>query len=219
MKKEPADANRYFDIATSKINVTAKLKNGNVVVENAQDVEMLWYGGFYGSSGLSRKKRDVDSEVGEGHLLPEETVYLMKDLNVLKLLKDGKEDVLNFTEVWKWALSQHSNFSRLYSSYRYYRNLGFVVRNGLKYGCDWLLYKRGPVFDHAVSCVRVFRANDGNWLTLLTNARIASNARKSLRVCFVALNDTEQLDYEACLNYDVISDIELRRWVPEKSRT
>ena len=39
-----------------------------------------------------------------------------------------------------------------YAAYHYYRALGWVVKGGIKFCVDLLLYKRGPVFHHA-ECV------------------------------------------------------------------
>ena len=36
-----------------------------------------------------------------------------------------------------------------YAVYHHFRSLGWVVRGGLKFSVDYLLYKRGPVFSHA----------------------------------------------------------------------
>ena len=36
-----------------------------------------------------------------------------------------------------------------YVAYHHYRSLGWTVKSGLKFCVDYLLYKRGPVFDHA----------------------------------------------------------------------
>ena len=36
-----------------------------------------------------------------------------------------------------------------YAVYHYYRSLGWVVKGGIKFCVDYLLYKRGPVFHHA----------------------------------------------------------------------
>lgn len=38
-----------------------------------------------------------------------------------------------------------------YAAYHYYRSLGWVVKGGIKFCVDYLLYKRGPVFAHAES--------------------------------------------------------------------
>lgn len=36
-----------------------------------------------------------------------------------------------------------------YIVYHYYRSLGWVIKGGIKFCVDFLLYKRGPVFHHA----------------------------------------------------------------------
>ena len=36
-----------------------------------------------------------------------------------------------------------------YAVYHYFRSLGWVVKPGIKFCCDWLLYRKGPVFSHA----------------------------------------------------------------------
>ncbi len=36
-----------------------------------------------------------------------------------------------------------------YTVYHHYRSLGWVIKGGLKFCVDYLLYKRGPVFSHA----------------------------------------------------------------------
>jgi tRNA-splicing endonuclease subunit Sen2 len=36
-----------------------------------------------------------------------------------------------------------------YVAYHHFRSLGWVVKPGIKFSCDWLLYRRGPVFSHA----------------------------------------------------------------------
>jgi tRNA-splicing endonuclease subunit Sen2 len=36
-----------------------------------------------------------------------------------------------------------------YIAYHHYRSLGWVVKPGIKFCCDWLLYRRGPAFSHS----------------------------------------------------------------------
>ena len=36
-----------------------------------------------------------------------------------------------------------------YAAYHHYRSLGWVVRSGVKFSVDFLLYNRGPAFSHA----------------------------------------------------------------------
>lgn len=36
-----------------------------------------------------------------------------------------------------------------YIIYHHYKSLGWVIKSGIKFCVDYLLYKRGPVFNHA----------------------------------------------------------------------
>ena len=44
-----------------------------------------------------------------------------------------------------------------YVAYHHYRSLGWVVKGGIKFCVDLLLYKRGPVFTHAEFVKHSFR--------------------------------------------------------------
>ena len=49
-----------------------------------------------------------------------------------------------------------------YAVYHHYRALGWVVKNGIKFCVDYLLYRRGPVFSHAeyVDIIFLVKADD-----------------------------------------------------------
>ena len=51
-----------------------------------------------------------------------------------------------------------SPFLLSYVTYHHFRSLGWVVRPGTKFGVDWLLYLRGPVFSHAEFAVVIMPA-------------------------------------------------------------
>lgn len=48
-----------------------------------------------------------------------------------------------------------ATFPALYFAYRHYRDIGFVVRCGTKFGVDFLLYKFGPTHYHGIRSVKV----------------------------------------------------------------
>ncbi len=220
MKKLPPDATRYFDlILSTTIQATAVLKDNRILVYDQQSIENLWYGGFFGYGEISRKHREPDSPIGVTHLLPEEAVYLMKDVKILRAINEDGKGELDAEYVWRWALTQ-PRFQQLYASYRHYRLLGYVVRSGLKYGSEWLLYKRGPVFDHAVSCVRVFSRDSKLVMgSIVAPSRICGNVRKSLRVCLLYMTDHEIVTWDDFVSAVSVSDVEMKRWIPERTRS
>ena len=77
-----------------------------------------------------------------------------------------KAEAMSLQEVWLAFQTCHMNpggsdlepplqlrpenpFIVNYVVYHHYRSLGWTVKSGLKFCVDYLLYKRGPVFDHA----------------------------------------------------------------------
>ena len=49
----------------------------------------------------------------------------------------------------KPALRPDDPFMVSYVAYHHFRSLGWVVKPGIKFAADWLLYRRGPVFSHS----------------------------------------------------------------------
>ena len=91
-----------------------------------------------------------------------------------------------------------------YVVYHHFRSLGWVVRPGIKFAVDWLLYLRGPVFSHAEFAVIVLPAythpywrctqellkstkkkESRSWWWLHCVNRVQSQVRKSLVICYV----------------------------------
>lgn len=50
------------------------------------------------------------------------------------------------------AFAPDNPFILHYAALHHYRSLGWVIKSGVKFCADYLLYKRGPVFSHA-ECV------------------------------------------------------------------
>ncbi|KAI4219845.1 MAG: hypothetical protein L6R36_008039 [Xanthoria steineri] len=68
-----------------------------------------------------------------------------------------------------------------YVAYHHFRSLGWVVRPGIKFGVDYLLYNRGPVFAHAEFAVIVLPAyTDPYWSsTAELQAAVKKKTKKS----------------------------------------
>jgi tRNA-splicing endonuclease subunit Sen2 len=49
----------------------------------------------------------------------------------------------------KPSLRPDDPFLVSYVAYHHFRSLGWVVKPGIKFAADWLLYRRGPVFSHS----------------------------------------------------------------------
>lgn len=123
-----------------------------------------------------------------------------------------------------------------YVVYHHYRSLGWVVRPGVKFSCDYLLYNRGPVFSHAEFAVLIvpeYSAESGkktqmDWWWLHAVNRVQSQVRKSLVICYVnvpdslegveGLNGQGELNVGAVLRRYKVREFVIRRWLANRSR-
>ncbi|KAF9305372.1 tRNA splicing endonuclease subunit sen2 [Mortierella antarctica] len=67
----------------------------------------------------------------------------------------------------EFQLEPDNPFIVRYVVYHYYRSQGWVVKDGLKYGTDFMLYRKGMVFGHSQYGVRAIPCHDFG--TLLNN--------------------------------------------------
>ncbi|KAK4688445.1 tRNA-splicing endonuclease subunit Sen2, partial [Tremellales sp. Uapishka_1] len=93
-----------------------------------------------------------------------------------------------------------------YVVYHHFRSLGWVVKPGIKFASDWLLYKRGPVFSHSMFSVVVIPVyedhNDRetspfghedwyeerlNWKWMNTIMRVNSLVQKTVILVYVTI--------------------------------
>lgn len=135
-----------------------------------------------------------------------------------------------------------------YVVYHHFRSLGWVVRPGIKFAVDYLLYNRGPVFSHAEFAVIIvpsyshafwsstpgLRAMIGkkvkkSWWWLHCVNRVQAQVRKSLVLVYVEVpppREIEQvtdqagevLDIGRLLSKYLVRELMLKRWTPNRSR-
>ncbi len=111
------------------------------------------------------------------------------------------------------SLRPDDPFLLSYVTYHHFRSLGWVVRPGLKFGVDWLLYLRGPVFSHAEFAVIVLpaytdaywreieevskdteRREKRSWWWVHCVNRVQSQVRKTLVVAWVEVPGMEEVE-------------------------
>ncbi|KAF9962184.1 tRNA splicing endonuclease subunit sen2 [Modicella reniformis] len=96
-----------------------------------------------------------------------------------------------------------------YVVYHYYRSQGWIVKDGLKYGSDFLLYKKGMVFGHSQYVVKVVPCENGP-------------DEDTVILCFVVLpkNPTmRQLSHpRTALPLYTVAEVGIKRFIPEKNR-
>lgn len=188
----------------------------------------------------------------------EEAFFLSYGLGVLQIYCDDSDAVLPPSSLLS-LFRRHSYhpprslsisaevddpFMISYTVYHHYRSLGWVVRSGVKFSTDYLLYNRGPAFSHAEFAVVIIpsyshphwtetpeqrkaieKKGKKNWWWLHGVNRVQAQVHKQLVLCYVdippPLKDEERgkdVDIGRLFSRYKIRDVNVRRWTPNRSR-
>ncbi|MEM3730702.1 MAG: tRNA-intron lyase [Candidatus Bathyarchaeia archaeon] len=159
-----------------------------LVVWNSKDGSELYKMGFYGKPlGIPKPK------------IPEFKVPLILDLmEGLYLAEKGIITVYEGPEKRKVSLKRlrqktkelYEEFNDKYAVYRDLRESGLIVTPGIKFGCDFAVYKHGPGIEHAPYMVSVKSAKSEITATEIVKAgRLATTVRKRF---IIAVPDLEE---------------------------
>ncbi|CAH2352865.1 tRNA-splicing endonuclease subunit Sen2p [[Candida] railenensis] len=152
-----------------------------------------------------------------------ESFYLKFALGAIDIFEQNES--LSSLELFKKCNSIDSKFMLNYVVYHHFRSLGWCARSGIKFGCDMLLYKRGPPFSHAEFGILIIPTKQEfiNWIDVSSVARVVGGVKKNLVLCYVdePIEDielSEVSDIASLLKLYKVTEILYRRWTPSKSR-
>ncbi|KAG9664228.1 hypothetical protein KCU64_g811, partial [Aureobasidium melanogenum] len=179
----------------------------------------------------------------------EESFFLSYALGSLRILDSNTKQPLStpslltlfrqhshFPTAPPFALRSDDPFLLNYVVYHHYRSLGWVVRPGVKFSCDFLLYNRGPVFSHAEFALLIIpeyaegsvEAAQGkgkmDWWWLHCVNRVQSQVKKSLVIVYVKVPkelpniEEGEVDIGELLRGYEIREFVIRRWLANRSR-
>ncbi|CUM46144.1 uncharacterized protein AC631_05953 [Debaryomyces fabryi] len=136
-----------------------------------------------------------------------------------------------FSECCAHDISPNNSFILEYVVYHHYRSLGWCVRSGIKFGCNMLLYKRGPPFSHAEHAILIMSDNQYDWSSISSISRVIGGVKKNLVLTFIDIPSAEEFDAVANSSnlseneklYNMfklykITEILYRRWIPSRNR-
>jgi tRNA-intron endonuclease len=159
-----------------------------LVVWNSADGSELYKMGFYGKPlGISKPK------------IPEFSVPLILDLmegvylaekRIITVYEGSKKKRVTLKRLRQRAKRLYEEFDEKYAVYHDLRNSGLVVTPGIKFGCDFAVYKHGPGLEHAPYMVSVKKAKSEMTATEIVKAgRLATTVRKRF---IIAVPDLEK---------------------------
>ncbi|CAL4117614.1 unnamed protein product [Meganyctiphanes norvegica] len=186
--------------------------------------------GEYGDGESSRPASIIDSASASLILTPEETMFLSYALGCLTLIDERKHH-MSIDEMWREFVNEDIRFVARYAVYHNFRAKGWVVKPGLKFGSDWVLYPVGPPFYHAHFTVSVqclwadtlavdesLNWREMSWTAFSATDRLNSHVKKTpiLTMVLRPRNITRnRLNHISCLKEMKIKEVILSRWNPD----
>lgn len=157
-------------------------------------------------------------------LMPVEAIFLtfalpVLDIKISQLMNILVGDSPEYQDI--------DSLIKKYVVYHHYRSRGWCVKSGIKFGCDYLLYKKGPPFHHAEFSIMVLDSDVQQDYTWYSNvSRVVGSARKQLVLSYVIrltsthhiMNLWKKQKFEQVFSQYKIGEITYRRWVPGKHR-
>ena len=159
------------------IKPEVELIDNFLVVWDFKSGSKLFKSGYFGKPlGIPKPK------------IPEFKVPLILDLmEGLFLVENDKIDVVEGLKKRKVGLIRLKNkakklyksFNEKYAVYKDLRKNGLIVTPGIKFGCDFAVYKYGPGIEHAPYMISVKPKKEGITATEIVKAgRLATTVRK-----------------------------------------
>ncbi|KAJ5689370.1 hypothetical protein N7462_003762 [Penicillium macrosclerotiorum] len=242
-----ANTSESIDLSTAANGKSVRFSS--VVEEKAADSAS--------ATALEALNDDTDRDVlaNEEHLQlsNEEAFFLIYALGVLRVVDPKDNSIISTSSLV--PLFCHSSyypprnasaelqpddpFMISYAAYHHFRSLGWVIRSGVKFGTDYLLYNRGPVFSHAEFAVIIIPSynhpywseteerrqhaaeqQNRSWWSLHCVNRVQNQVLKSLVACYVEVPppSASSDDIGALISRYRVREFVLRRWVPNRTR-
>lgn len=164
-----------------------------LVVWDSAEGSRLYKMGFYGKPlGISKPK------------IPEFNVPLILDLmeglylsekKIINVYEGSEQKKVSLKTLRQKAKQLYEGFDGQYAVYRDLRDSGLIVTPGIKFGCDFAVYKHGPGVEHAPYMVSVKKAKSDITATEIVKAgRLATTVRKRFIIAVPDL-ETEKMKY------------------------
>ena len=151
------------------------LVENRIIVWNIEDSRRLFSQGYYGKPiGMPKPKLDEIDVPLVLDLI--EGLYLLEKKKIT-IYKSKKK--ITIKEMNQICANEHHDFEKKYLVYKNFREKGYIVNPGIKFGCDFAVYERGPGIDHAPYLVQVYNRKEPITSTgIVLAGRLATTVRK-----------------------------------------
>ena len=164
----------------------SELVENRVIVWDIRDSQKLFSSGYYGKPiGIPKPKpEEIDAPLVLDLI---EGLYLLENKKISIYRSGHRVSAEEMTEACK---KEYHDFDKKYRVYRSFRCKGYVVNPGIKFGCDFAVYEKGPGIDHAPYLVQVYSRSEPVTATgIVLAGRLATTVRKQFILAIAGRND------------------------------
>jgi tRNA-intron endonuclease len=148
-----------------------------LVVWDSTEGSQLYKAGYFGKPlGISKPKTpEFDAPLILDLM---EGLYLLENKKIA-IYEGAEAESVSLKKLRQKVKQLYDEFEEKYAVYRDLRSSGLIVTPGIKFGCDFAVYKYGPGVEHAPYMVSVKKAGSDITATEIVKAgRLATTVRK-----------------------------------------
>ena len=153
----------------------SELIENRIIVWDIEDSKKLFMSGYYGKPiGIPKPKpEEIDVPLVLDLI---ESLYLLENKKIAITKSKKKVTVEQMIEICK---NEYHHFEKKYLVYKHFRDKGYIINPGLKFGCDFAVYEKGPGIDHAPYLIQVYNRSESITSTgIVLAGRLATTVRK-----------------------------------------
>ena len=153
----------------------SELIENRIIVWNIEESRKLFSQGYYGKPiGIPKPKiEEIDAPLVLDLI---EGLYLLENKKITITKSKQRITAEGLRQICKKEVHE---FDKKYLVYKNFRDKGYIINPGIKFGCDFAVYEKGPGIDHAPFLIQVYTRNESISATgIVLAGRLATTVRK-----------------------------------------
>ena len=166
--------------------IQGELVENRIIIHDIENSKKLFGNGYYGKPLGIPKPKGINFDAPL--ILDLIESYYLIQIGILQIARNEK--ILSLRELKVICKKQYDQFDSKYIVFQNLRNQGYIVSPGIKFGCDFAVYERGPGIDHAPFLVQVLKREEiMSASSIILSGRLATTVKKQFIIAIPKIKD------------------------------